>query len=269
MRGSLVIVALLAGAALQAADEKVRTFTFSKESLDRLPAGWKADHTGQDGAGVWKVVADATAPSRQGYALAQTGASPNRVFNLCVADNTSHADVEVSVRFKANKGEKDQGGGIVWRFADANNYYIARFNPLEDNYRVYKVVAGKRMQLATMEEIKIPAGEWHLLTIKMIGADRLFPRWQENVAGQGRHVPAGGQGRPMDQGRRPDLVRSTHPHRPEIEGSNRVSQPEREASKVAVTVVRMPPRGVKAPTTLSRIGRPEGRNHQPLGAFSS
>ena len=34
----------------------------------------------------------------------------------------------------------DQGGGPVWRYQDANNYYIARMNPLEDNYRVYKVV---------------------------------------------------------------------------------------------------------------------------------
>ena len=27
--------------------------------------------------------------------------------------------------FKAMKGKDDQGGGIVWRYQDANNYYIA------------------------------------------------------------------------------------------------------------------------------------------------
>ena len=41
------------------------------------------------------------------------------------------------------KGKLDQGGGLVWRYKDANNYYIARMNPLEDNFRVYKEVAGK------------------------------------------------------------------------------------------------------------------------------
>ena len=32
----------------------------------------------------------------------------------------------------------------------AKNYYVARFNPLEDNFRLYKVLAGKRIQLATV-----------------------------------------------------------------------------------------------------------------------
>jgi len=42
-------------------------------------------------------------------------------------------------------------------------------NPLEDNYRVYKVVAGKRIQLGTKEGLKVPEGEWHTLKIKMVG----------------------------------------------------------------------------------------------------
>ena len=153
-------------------EKGVRALTFSKDSLDKVPAGWKADHTGKDGGGVWKVVADGTAPSKKGHVVSQTGESPGPVFNLCVADDTNYKDVEVSVMFKANTGKKDQGGGIVWRYVDANNYYIARFNPLEDNYRLYKVVDGKRIQLATKEDIKVPAGEWHKLTIKMIG-DRI------------------------------------------------------------------------------------------------
>src|SRR5262249_51231464 len=125
--------------------------------------------TGKKGGGVWKVIVDSTAPSKTGHVLAQTGESPGPVFNLCVADGTSSQDVEVTVSFKARAGEKDQGGGIVWRYQDANNYYIARFNPLEDNYRLYKVVAGQRLQLATKEGITVKVGEWHTLTIKMNG----------------------------------------------------------------------------------------------------
>jgi hypothetical protein len=157
------------GATDSAADEKSLTITFSKDSLNKLPVGWKADHTGKNGAGAWKVGADSSAPSKKGYVLAQTGESLGSVFNLCVADNTSYQDVEVTVAFKANKGKKDQGGGIIWRYTDASNYYVARFNPLEDNYRLYKVVDGSRKQLATKEEIVVPAGEWHTLTVKMTG----------------------------------------------------------------------------------------------------
>ena len=61
-------------------------------------------------------------------------------------------------------GKLDQGGGPVWRYKDAGNYYIARMNPLEDNFRVYKVVAGKRTQLSSVD-IKVPAGGWHTIRV--------------------------------------------------------------------------------------------------------
>ena len=68
---------------------------------------------GKGQGSVWKVVADETAPSKTGLVLAQTAESPSALFNLCVADEPSLKDIEASVAFKAVKGEKDQGGGIV------------------------------------------------------------------------------------------------------------------------------------------------------------
>jgi hypothetical protein len=164
-----LVLAALAGAVLLAADEKPMVFRFAKTSLDKVPEGWKADQTGKGEGSVWKVLADDTAPSKSGFVLAQTAESPGSMFNLCVLEKPSLKDVEVTVAFKAVKGEKDQGGGIVWRYQDANNYYIARMNPLEDNYRVYKVVGGTRMQLETKEGLKVPANEWHTLKIKQVG----------------------------------------------------------------------------------------------------
>jgi hypothetical protein len=158
----------LVGAVLAAADDKAKTFNFGKGDVGKVPAGWKAAQTGK-GMSVWKVVEDKSAPSKSGLALAQTTADRDATFNLCVAEDTSFKDVEVSVSFKANKGEKDQGGGIVWRYQDANNYYVARMNPLEDNFRVYKVVGGKRSAEFQNAEVKIPAGEWHTLKVKMVG----------------------------------------------------------------------------------------------------
>lgn len=150
-------------------DDDEKTFCFSKKDLGKAPEGWTVDKTGRGEGSAWKVVADKTSPSGTGCVLAQTAQSPRRVFNLCVVDDSKYRDVEVEVAFKAVKGKVDQGGGIVWRYQDANNYYIARMNPLEDNYRFYKVVNGRRTQLATQEGIKIPAGEWHTLEIECVG----------------------------------------------------------------------------------------------------
>ncbi len=127
--------------------------------------------TGTASAGVWKVRADETAPSKDGHVLSQSASSPKAAFNLCVADSPSLQDVEISVSFKAVEGKIDQGGGIVWRYRDAKNYYVARMNPLEDNFRVYKVVDGVRKELHRKEGLTAKAGEWHSISIRMVGDD--------------------------------------------------------------------------------------------------
>jgi hypothetical protein len=166
------VAVALAAAAVSAGEGKGRAFRFGKDDLGKVPAGWKAERTGRGQGSVWKVVADQTAPSGSGYVLAQTAESPGGVFNVCVAEGTEYKDVELSVSFKAVAGESDQGGGFVWRYKDNNNYYVCRMNPLEDNYRVYKVVAGKRTQLGGKEGVKVKPGEWHRLKVVVKG-DRM------------------------------------------------------------------------------------------------
>ncbi len=142
--------------------------SLDKAKVGELPAGWSAAKTGEGPGSVWKVLEDKGGKK----VLAQTSdQGPNRIFNLCVAENTSFTDIDLTVAFKAVAGKLDRGGGPVWRYKDAGNYYVARMNPLEDNYRVYKVVAGKRVQLGSVD-IKIASGEWHTLRV-VHKADRI------------------------------------------------------------------------------------------------
>jgi hypothetical protein len=173
MRGIDVAVGFALAAVLAAplgAGGKAGTFRFGKDDVGKVPQGWKATQTNKGAGSVWKVVADDTAPSKSGHVLAQTAESPSLVFNLCVAEGTSYKDVEIHVAFKAVRGDKDQGGGVVWRYQDANNYYVARMDSPEDNFRVYKVVGGKRTQLETTKnDVKVATGTWHRLKVKMVG----------------------------------------------------------------------------------------------------
>jgi hypothetical protein len=150
---TLLVVALTA-------DDKKPLLTLSKDDVGKLPAGWKAAQTGKGEGSVWKVTADDTAPSKSGFVLAQTAEGPDALFNLCVAEGSEYQDVEISVAFKAVKGKSDQGG--------ANNYYLCRMNPLEDNFRVYKVVSGKRTQLQSAP-VKVAPGEWHSIQVVQKG----------------------------------------------------------------------------------------------------
>ncbi len=134
-----------------------------------LPKNWTAAKTHEGPGSVWKVVDDSSAPG--GKALAQVSADgPKRLFNLCIAEDAKFADVDISVSLKAKAGKIDQGGGPIWRCRDAENYYVARWNPLEDNFRVYKVEKGKRQQLATAD-IKLPGDKWHVLRAVQKGSE--------------------------------------------------------------------------------------------------
>lgn len=143
-------------------------WTFSADEVDNVPSSWEVAQTGKGEGSVWKVVADESAPSMAGFGLAQTAESPRSMFNLCVVKDVRFRDVQLTVAFKAVAGSVDQGGGLVWRYVDANHYYVCRFNPLEDNLRIYKVIVGKRTQLASVD-VELAANQWHTLTVTMQG----------------------------------------------------------------------------------------------------
>ncbi len=145
-------------------------FTFENIPVGKIPTGWKIEATNQKGPlATWQVVEDKTAPSGK-KVLALT--SPNHTFggtfNLCWTDQIKFKDGEIEVKFKANSGVEDQGGGVIWRVQDEDNYYISRYNPLENNFRIYYVKEGARRMLASAR-IKLPAHQWHELKIKHSG----------------------------------------------------------------------------------------------------
>jgi hypothetical protein len=99
--------------------------------------------------------------------LARLAKNSGSTFNVTLILDTNCKDVDISVKMKAVAGNEDQGGGLVWRARDAKNYYVARYNPLEDNYRIYKVEKGRRIQIQSAD-IKHSEG-WHTLRVTMEG----------------------------------------------------------------------------------------------------
>lgn len=144
-------------------DKKATRWDFEDAAVGKLPAGWSIAKTGKGEGSIWKIAEDKTAP-KGSKVLHQSAESPSSVFNLCVADKSSFANLDLSVSLKGVAGKKDQGGGPVWRYKDADNYYVVRANPLEDNFRVYKVVAGKRIELGSAD-VEIATGKWHTIRV--------------------------------------------------------------------------------------------------------
>ncbi len=145
-----------------------RAWTFDRDPTGKPPPGWTFGYTTPaEGKARWTVEKDAK-PMSGPNVLNLDAASGSHAFNLAMADGTRYDDVEFRTRLRANTGKEDQGGGLIWRCSDPNNYYICRLNPLETNFRVYHVVKGKRTQLAGVD-VKAEAGKWRVIRIKMLG----------------------------------------------------------------------------------------------------
>ena len=143
---------------------QAETENFDSTSPGALPAGWEAGVTGS-GNPRWAVGADPTAPSGKNV-LQQTGRG---TFPWCVKKNVSFADGFVEVKFKPLSGREDQAGGVVWRWKDGNNYYVARANALEDNVSLYHTTNGRRI---TIKYVDAPVARnvWH--TLRVVFNDR-------------------------------------------------------------------------------------------------
>ena len=158
MRKVVVVLGVALLASIVTAQNGKKAWNFDADKTGAIAKGFTSE------VGEWKVVADDTAPSKPNV-MAQLAKSDRPTFNVALISGTSYKDVDISVKMKSVAGSVDQGGGVVWRAKDAKNYYIARYNPLEDNYRVYKVEDGKRTQFQNAD-IKHSDG-WHTLRVTM------------------------------------------------------------------------------------------------------
>ena len=144
--------------------------SFADAAVGAPPPGWLATKTGS-GKPRWTVERDATAPTK-GNVLKQSGEAD---FPLCLKTGAKLRDGFVEVKFLPMAGTEDQAGGVVWRARDADNYYVARANALEDNVRIYHVVAGRRVQFGGLDDVKVARAVWHSLRVEFSGAS--FAVW--------------------------------------------------------------------------------------------
>jgi hypothetical protein len=144
-----------------------------------LPLGWvvAATHPTERMA-EWQVTRDDRAPDgRSVLALTEPGATRGflartllgSVYNLCWTRGIAFGDGIIEVAVRADGGEIDQGGGPIWRVGNADNYYLARYNPLERNFRLYSVKDGERHTLADAGGLTIGGGEWFTIRIVQQG----------------------------------------------------------------------------------------------------
>src|SRR5215831_8924695 len=134
---SLTLTAMIFTTGLAAAE----TVNFDDMNVGAPPSGWTATQTGK-GTAKWAIEKDDSAPSKPNI-LKQSGQA---TFPVCFKNDTNVKDGFVEVKFKPIAGKEDQAGGLIWRLQDANNYYVARANALENNVTIYHTINGRRTE---------------------------------------------------------------------------------------------------------------------------
>jgi hypothetical protein len=162
---------LLGTSALAVASFAVAQTRVTFNDMSALPKNWTTGITGS-GAAKWAIVSDDTAPSAP-QVLRQSGEA---TFCWAVNNEAKLKDGFVEVKLKPISGKEDQAGGLVWRFRDANNYYVVRANALEGNVVLYKTVNGKRSSLQVKGRMfgygmdtKVSSGKWSTLRVDFEG----------------------------------------------------------------------------------------------------
>ena len=120
--------------------------------------------TGEGGPVAWQVL---LVHNRAALAEMSRVAVDNR-FPLCVVDTVKASDVELGVSFTPIAGKIDQAAGLMFRVKDANNYYVARANALENNVNLYHVVKGVRRQIAGVD-VPVLTGKTQQLGVRIEG----------------------------------------------------------------------------------------------------
>jgi hypothetical protein len=152
-----IVMILAAGVAFAGVE------SFDAVTPGRLPDDWICGVTGK-GSPVWKVETDPSAPSTPNV-LKQSGTG---TFPWCVKKSAQITDGFVEVKFKPLAGREDRAGGLLWRFKDGDNYYVARANALENNVSLYHTEQGRRI---TIKYVTAPvaANQWHTLRVEFSG----------------------------------------------------------------------------------------------------
>jgi hypothetical protein len=152
-----IVASICAGTALADRDG------FDQDLTGPPPTGWVCGVTGR-GSPKWEIEADSTAPSKP-HVLKQSGQG---TFPWCARKSVSLANGFVEVKFKPMEGREDRAGGVVWRFQDGDNYYVARANALENNVSLYHTTRGSRHTIKYVDA-PVAGAQWHTLRVEFAG----------------------------------------------------------------------------------------------------
>lgn len=202
MRIFLLLGSLMAALSVSGAELR---FNLADTTEGGVPAKFTPILGGSGGAPTWKMItteipsafgtfAGGAPVMNHARVLAQTSADvADERFPMLVYEGDIYRDFKFSARFKIVSGRTEQMAGLVFRFQNASNFYVARVSVLGRNVRFYKVVNGVRSN-PIGPTLPVPLGEWHKLGVQcegnqisiLLDGKLVMPKLGDNTFTEGR-----------------------------------------------------------------------------------
>jgi len=148
----------------------VKLWNFDQAAAHKRPPGWK------NLAGAWQVLPDPTAPSQPN----SFGLPSGRLFQsilhaldyypmTIVSDDREYSDFVLEASFKSAGGRLDCSGGIIFRYAGPDSFYLLAAGCPNDYFTLTRVFKGKR-EVLKRKVVPTDKGVWYKLKVEAEGA---------------------------------------------------------------------------------------------------
>jgi hypothetical protein len=163
-----VIIAGVAPPVAAAPLHKVLASPLVEEGSD--PDGCTPAISGLGGPSVWEVRIERLLLDGKALVEVSREAEPNR-YPLCVADQPVAKNAVVELAFVPHDGGTARAAGIVLRFVDPQDFYVAEADAIAGSVRLVRVVNGERRLIAD-RAARLTPGKAH--TLKVAAVDESF-----------------------------------------------------------------------------------------------
>jgi hypothetical protein len=158
---------------------EVHLWNFDSDKAGTVPAGWKAIE------GDWQVIPDPTAPSQPNtYGLTGKGSWIKSLTNALeyypmsvMTEPTEYSNFTLEAAFKSVEGRFDCSGGLIFRYVDANNFYLLSAGCPNDYFALSRMLKGK---IETLKQTVHPTDKDIWYKLKVVAQGGHFMCYDDN-----------------------------------------------------------------------------------------
>ena len=150
---------------LHAAGHPVASDSFDAEAPG-VPKNFVFVPLGADLSGQWAIDNDFQASTKPNVLTHKAGSTSGQ-WDLALWKGAPLADGEITFSVKPVRGDPRFSGGAVWRYQNAQSFYLLEMDSADETLKLYRFKNGKSKCIDTQQAL-VTEGRWHTVRLDFI-----------------------------------------------------------------------------------------------------